>query len=100
MARSLTRSGDGVQVVVGKAGTGKTHAVAVANEAWTATGYRVLGTAVGARAAVALTEEFGIPAVSVARLLATDERARSRPGPSPTEVCAATKRASPGTADA
>ena len=36
----------------------------------------VLGTAVAARAAVALTETAGIPATSVARLLATDQRAR------------------------
>jgi ATP-dependent exoDNAse (exonuclease V) alpha subunit len=35
-----------------------------------------LGAAVAARAAVALTEQAGIPAMSVARLLATDHRAK------------------------
>lgn len=81
MVRTLTTSGDGVEVVVGKAGTGKTHALAAAHAAWTAAGHRVLGTAVAARAAVALTDESGIPSVSVARLLATDERARARQQP-------------------
>jgi ATP-dependent exoDNAse (exonuclease V) alpha subunit len=38
----------------------------------------VIGTAVAARAVVALSEEAGIPAVSVARLLATTERAWAR----------------------
>jgi conjugative relaxase-like TrwC/TraI family protein len=78
MVRQLTTTGHGVEVVVGKAGTGKTHALAAAYEAWTAAGQRVIGTAVAARAAVALTEEAGIPAVSVARLLAVTERARAR----------------------
>jgi conjugative relaxase-like TrwC/TraI family protein len=81
MVRSLTTSGHGVEVVVGKAGTGKTHALVAAQEAWTAAGLRVLGAAVAARAAVTLTEEAGIPAVSVARLLATDDRARQRGSP-------------------
>ena len=47
-------------------------------EAWTAAGHRVIGAAVAARAAVALTDEAGIPAVSVTRLLAAD---RAGPGP-------------------
>ena len=78
MVRQLTTSGHGVEVVVGKAGTGKTHALAAAYEAWATAGHRVIGTAVAARAAVALTEEAGIPAVSVTRLLAATERARAR----------------------
>jgi ATP-dependent exoDNAse (exonuclease V) alpha subunit len=65
-------------VVVGKAGTGKTHALAAAHQGWTAAGHRVIGAAVAARAAVALTDEAGIPAVSVTRLLAATERARAR----------------------
>ena len=36
----------------------------------------MIGAAVAARAAVALTDEAGIPAVSVTRLLAATERAR------------------------
>jgi hypothetical protein len=78
MVCRLTTSGDGVEVVVGKAGTGKIHALAAAHQAWTTSGYPVIGAAVAARAAVALTEETGIPAVSVTRLLAATERARAR----------------------
>ena len=76
MVRQLTTAGNGVDVVVGKAGTGKTHALAAAHRCWQQAGVPVLGAAVAARAAVALTETAGIPAMSVARLLATDQRAR------------------------
>ncbi len=75
MVHELTTGGHGVDVVVGKAGTGKTHALAAARAAWNRAGVPVLGAAVAARAAVALTEQAGIPAMSVARLLATDHRA-------------------------
>ena len=40
MVRRLTTDGAGVSVVVGKAGTGKTFALAAAREAWEASGYR------------------------------------------------------------
>lgn len=74
MVRGLTTSGRGVDVVVGKAGTGKTHALAAAARIWQQAGIPVLGTAVAARAAMALTDEAGIPATSVARLLANHRR--------------------------
>jgi ATP-dependent exoDNAse (exonuclease V) alpha subunit len=79
----LTRSGAGVDVVVGKAGTGKSHALAAAREAWQASGSPVLGAAVAARAAIALSETAGIPAMTVARFLAGLERpgqAMGQPG--------------------
>ena len=82
MVHELTTGGHGVDVVVGKAGTGKTHALAGARDAWAQAGVPVLGAAVAARAAVALSEQAGIPAMSVARLIATDHRATraGRPG--------------------
>jgi len=45
MVRDITQGGQGVSVVVGKAGTGKTYALGVARHAWQLEGYRVLGAA-------------------------------------------------------
>lgn len=69
MVRRLTRDGDGVQVVTGKAGTGKTFALDAAREAWEADGYRVIGAAVARRAAHELQDGAGIESTSVAALL-------------------------------
>jgi TrwC relaxase/AAA domain len=69
MISRLTNSGAGVEVVVGKAGSGKTTALAAAFAVWDAAGIEVTGAAVAARAAVALTDGAGIPAVTVARIL-------------------------------
>jgi ATP-dependent exoDNAse (exonuclease V) alpha subunit len=74
MVRRLTESGAGVEVVAGKAGTGKSHALAAAREAWRAGGTPVLGAAVAARAAIALSEAAGMPAMTVARLLTELQR--------------------------
>jgi ATP-dependent exoDNAse (exonuclease V) alpha subunit len=76
MVRGLLTSGSGVQVVVGKAGVGKTAAVAVAGQAWTEAGYRVLGAAVAARAAAELEEQAGIPSMSITRLVAALRKGR------------------------
>src|SRR5205085_65276 len=43
MVRTLTTSGDGVDVVVGRAGTGKTYALAAAADIWRAAGYTPIG---------------------------------------------------------
>jgi conjugative relaxase-like TrwC/TraI family protein len=69
MVESLCLHGDGVSVVVGKAGTGKTFALSAARQAWQAAGYPVLGVAVARRAARELEHGAGIRATSVAALL-------------------------------
>jgi hypothetical protein len=69
MVRRLTASGAGVEVVVGKAGTGKTYALDAAREAWEASGIPVAGVALAARAALELEASAGIPSTTLARLL-------------------------------
>lgn len=69
MVRHLVTSGAGVDVVVGRAGTGKTTALAAARHAWEHAGFRVRGTALSARAAQGLEEGADIPSSTLARLL-------------------------------
>jgi conjugative relaxase-like TrwC/TraI family protein len=69
MARALTTSGDGVQIVRAAAGTGKTRGLAVARDAWEAEGVRVYGTALAARAAVEMETLAGIDSTTIARML-------------------------------
>jgi conjugative relaxase-like TrwC/TraI family protein len=69
MARSLTISGDGVQVIRAAAGTGKTRGLAAARDAWEADGVRVFGCALAARAAVEMETLAGIDSTTIARLL-------------------------------
>lgn len=66
MVRRLATSGDGVQVVVGRAGTGKTYALAAAADLWRASGHRVIGVALAARAAAELETGAAIPSGTVA----------------------------------
>ena len=73
MVRQLTRSGNGVDVVVGVAGSGKTTALAVAHRAWADAGVRVIGTALSARAAAELQAGSGIPSVTLASFLLAAE---------------------------
>ena len=61
MVRGLTDSGDGVQVVLGRAGSGKTYALEPAREAWQAEGHQVIGAALSARAAQELQAGLGHP---------------------------------------
>lgn len=68
LERLLTGSW-GVEVVVGAAGSGKTAALAVAADAWRASGMPVQGAALAAIAARVLQDSAGIPAQSLARLL-------------------------------
>src|SRR5580658_2564887 len=77
MVSVLTGSGDGAQVVVGRAGAGKTFALDGARAVWEAAGHPVVGTALAARAAAELQAGAGIPSTTVDRLLADLER----PGP-------------------
>lgn len=74
MVRSLCTSGHGVDVVEGVAGAGKTFALAAARDAWTASGYRVRGACLAARAAQRLEEGSGIPSMTLDRLLRALDR--------------------------
>jgi len=69
MVRTLVSSGDGVQLVNAKAGTGKTSVLRVARDAWEQAGYRVVGAALAARAARQLHHSAGITADTIAKLL-------------------------------
>ena len=77
MVRSLTTSGAGVEVVVGRAGAGKTYALDAAQAAWQASGHTVIGTALAARAAAELQAGTGIPSNTLDSLFADLDR----PGP-------------------
>jgi conjugative relaxase-like TrwC/TraI family protein len=68
LARRLTRSGDGVEVVRAPAGTGKTYALAAARDIWERAGTRVSGCALAARAAVEMESTAGVDATTIARL--------------------------------
>jgi conjugative relaxase-like TrwC/TraI family protein len=70
MVRDLCQGGAGVQLVVGRAGTGKTYALGVARHAWQLDGYQVLGTAPTGIATVCLDSEGFEHARTVDRLLA------------------------------
>jgi conjugative relaxase-like TrwC/TraI family protein len=70
MVRRICESGAGVDVIEGVAGAGKTFALAAAHEAWTASGRRVVGAALAARAARQLEAGSGIPSSTLDRLLA------------------------------
>jgi conjugative relaxase-like TrwC/TraI family protein len=73
MVERLTRGGEGLVVVVGEAGTGKSFATVAAAEAWAACGIQVRVAAPTWRAANVLGSE-GLPATSVSRLLAELDR--------------------------
>ncbi len=78
MVRDLTLSGDGMRVVVGKAGTGKTYALGVARHAFALDGYRVLGAAPTGIAATSLEAEGFEEVATVDRLLHDlDQEARA-----------------------
>ena len=83
LVASLTRSGDGVQVVRAAAGTGKTFALGAAVEAWQRSGIPVLGCALSARAACELRDQTGIDATTIARLTMRLRAAASSSRPAP-----------------
>jgi len=74
MVRSLTSSGAGVELVVGRAGTGKTFALDAAREAWEAAGHTVIGTATSAAAAGQLRRGARMEATTVARQILNAHR--------------------------
>jgi hypothetical protein len=69
MVRSLCSSGNGVEVVIGVPGSGKTFALDAARRAWQLSGYRVYGAALAAEAAAQLEAGSGISSVTLDRLL-------------------------------
>jgi conjugative relaxase-like TrwC/TraI family protein len=69
MVRDLTQGGDGVTVVVGRAGSGKTWALGLAREVFELAGYTVLGCAPTGIATVGLADEGFSEARTVDRLL-------------------------------
>jgi conjugative relaxase-like TrwC/TraI family protein len=69
MVRDLTQGGDGVAVVVGRAGSGKTWTLGVAREAFELAGYQVHGCAPTGIATVGLADEGFTEARTVDRLL-------------------------------
>ncbi len=70
MVQTICASGDGVEIVEGVAGAGKTFALATARDAWTASGFQVIGCSLAARAAQQLEDDARIPASTIDRLLA------------------------------
>jgi conjugative relaxase-like TrwC/TraI family protein len=74
MVRDLCQRGDGVSVVHGRAGTGKTFALGVARHAWQIGGYRVLGCAPTGIATMSLEAEGFEETATVDRLLGELDR--------------------------
>jgi hypothetical protein len=67
--RASVSSGHGVTVIQALVGTGKTYTAGVLRQVYESAGYGVLGVAPTGRAARELTEEAGIPARTLDRLL-------------------------------
>jgi len=67
--RRLTSEGDGIVVLIGVAGAGKTFALRTCADAWRASGAPVCGAAVARRAARELETGAGIPSTSISALL-------------------------------
>jgi hypothetical protein len=80
MVRRLLGGGDGLIVVIGEAGTGKTYATTAAAEGWTAAGFALRAAAPTWRAANVLRSE-GLDATSVTKLLGELDRAALRGEP-------------------
>lgn len=74
MVRHLVTSGNSVDVVVGRAGTGKTYALAAAVELWRDAGYQPVGAALAARAAAELEAGTGMRSSTIAQLFVDLDR--------------------------
>lgn len=81
LVRRLLTGPEGVAVVIGEAGTGKTFAIAAAAEGWAQAGIELRAAAPTLRAANVMRSD-GLPATSVARLLLELDRAEheGKPG--------------------
>ena len=69
VVRAVAASGRGVEVIEALAGTGKTYTAGVLRAVYEDAGYEVLGVAPTGRAARELTDQAGIPARTLHRLL-------------------------------
>jgi conjugative relaxase-like TrwC/TraI family protein len=78
MVRDVCQGGQGVAIVVGRAGTGKTFALGITRHAWQLDGYRLLATAPTGIATVSLQGEGFEDVATCDRLLAELERGREQ----------------------
>jgi len=66
---TLLSSGNGLEVVIGQAGTGKSTMLGATRVGWEAEGYEVIGVAIASHTAAALEASTGIRSSTMARLL-------------------------------
>jgi conjugative relaxase-like TrwC/TraI family protein len=78
MVRDLCQGGQGVAVVVGRAGTGKTFALGIARHAWQLDGYRLLAAAPTGIATISLQGEGFEDVATCDRLLGDLDRGREQ----------------------
>jgi conjugative relaxase-like TrwC/TraI family protein len=78
MVRDLCQGGQGVAVVVGRAGTGKTFALGIARHAWQLDGYRLLAAAPTGIATMSLQGEGFEDVATCDRLLSDLDRRREQ----------------------
>jgi conjugative relaxase-like TrwC/TraI family protein len=78
MVRDLCQGGQGVAVVVGRAGTGKTFALGIARHAWQLDGYRLLAAAPTGIATMSLQGEGFEDVATCDRLLGDLDREQER----------------------
>jgi conjugative relaxase-like TrwC/TraI family protein len=76
MVARVCRSGAGVELVEGLAGSGKTYALAAAHDAWTESGFTVSGICLAAKAAQRLEEGSAIPSTTLDSYLIRLSRTR------------------------
>jgi hypothetical protein len=81
MVRDVCQGGQGVAVVVGRAGTGKTFALGIARHAWQLDGYRLLAAAPTGIAAMSLQGEGFEDVATCDRLLGDLDRGREQLDP-------------------
>jgi conjugative relaxase-like TrwC/TraI family protein len=78
MVRDLCQGGQGVALVVGRAGTGKTFALGIARHAWQLDGYRLLAAAPTGIATMSLQGEGFEDVATCDRLLGDPHRGREQ----------------------
>ena len=76
----LLAQGNPVEVLVGRAGTGKTFTLATVAAAYQSAGFRVVGVAPSARAARELADGTGLETFTVPRYHRVDQQPAARPG--------------------